>query len=245
MNSSHIDTLRKHCGKYRMVKIHRNVHDSRDVNGFVLDVSDSLVLVSQFSDFEPDGFCVLRLADIDWVRSDGVERAFGRILAAEGKLDAVGMPSPPAIDDMDTLLRNLAARQAHAIVEIEDWDEEDTDGEDTFDSVEASFEEFLAELREGRRSGLTYAEWLAGEDEDEDDDDEEQEASALFLIGRVLEVEAGVCWVRYFDAEGVWELEPRRSPISSITCVQLQTPYLDTWLRHLAPFPGAEPRPSS
>ncbi len=244
MTTSHIDILRKHCGKYRMVKVQRTVSDSREVSGFVIDISDTLVMLSQFNDFDADGCNVLRLADIERVRSGPKERAFERIFAAEGLLDAVGLSSPPPITDMETLLRDLARRRANAVLQIEDADVDpgSSEEEDSFESMESAFEETLAELREGRRSGLTFEQWLADGD---DEDGTSPEFVESFLIGRVAKVEDGECWVHNFDAEGNWDVEPTAMPLSRITSVELQTPYLETWLRHLAPFPGDVQRPSS
>ncbi|MCA9718791.1 MAG: hypothetical protein H6713_38505 [Myxococcales bacterium] len=63
-------------------------------NGFVLDVSDDLVYLRILADFRFDDFAVLRLADIEEVRSGPNERFFERVLRAEGRLDALA-PAPP------------------------------------------------------------------------------------------------------------------------------------------------------
>ena len=118
------EVLRVSLGKYRKVRIERSVAAGY-VNGFVLGLSETLVLLFVFHDFHPEGCQVVRLKDITGVRSDEHERAFEKLLAAEGLLDAVGISSVPPLDDMATLLQHLADTDRPAIVEKESHDDEE------------------------------------------------------------------------------------------------------------------------
>jgi hypothetical protein len=233
MTSTPLELLRQHCGKYRFVKIERRDEDARTMCGYVLGVSDSLVLLSAFQDFHPDGCCVVRIEDIDEVRVGGSERAFERMFAAEGLLDAVGVAVLPPLDSMKALLTHLMQSQQAAILEVE-FEAEDPDDDVTYESMEAAFESAVGDLRSARAAGKSVDEWL---DEDEEDD-EVLQADAGFLIGRIVRVEDRDCWVHHFDAEGEWDAEPTPMAIADITSVQIGGPYLETWLRHIAPFPG-------
>jgi hypothetical protein len=188
MQPAHVDILNSSLGRYRKVRITRPVQGARHLHGFVLGMSEQLVLIFQFHDFHPDGCCVVRREDIEHVRSDEFERTFQRIFRAEGLLDAVGIRADPPLENMRALLTYLWETKTPAIVEAEAFD---------------------------------------GEDEDD----------AAFLIGYVVEVDEEDAWVRHFDAHGQWEEEDDPVGLDEVTCVQIEAPYLETFLRHIPPCP--------
>lgn len=61
-----------------------------------------------------------------------------------------------------------------------------------------------------------------------------------FLIGYVTRVGKKRCQVHHFDALGRWRKKPRRIRIKRITCVQLESPYTDAWLRQIEPCPALD-----
>ncbi|MDJ0522519.1 MAG: hypothetical protein QNJ90_10670 [Planctomycetota bacterium] len=189
MREADLDLLRKYAGRYRKVRLTRPLLAGQHTHGFVLALSDELVLMSQFHDFYSEGAVVLRLKDISGLRSGEFERCFEKMYRAEGLLDAVGLSVMPPLDDMRTLTRWLRDTRTPAIIE--------------------------QEVFEG------------GDEEDE-----------LFLLGYVTDVGEGDVWIRHFDATGVWEEEDDFIELDAITSVQLEAPYLETWLRHIPPCPA-------
>jgi len=189
-----MDTLRDSLGKYHKVHIVRSTSSDSTIGGFVLGLSESLVLLFKFHDFYPEGCSVLRIEQIESVRSDEYERLWEKMLAAEGRFDAVGVSSVPPLDSMDALLKHLCEAQRPAIIEAESLPDEDED------------------------------DWT-------------------FLIGWIERVEDGTCWMRHFDGLGEWDTELIPMDLDVITQVQIEAPYLETFLRNIPPFldPEADP----
>lgn len=79
-------------------------------------VSDDLVLVAPYVDFTPDGYEVMRLRDISRVGEDGRVAFHGRIMQAEGVLDALGTPVEVPLGDFPELLAYLMEAREPVIV---------------------------------------------------------------------------------------------------------------------------------
>lgn len=70
--------------------------------------------------------------------------------------------------------------------------------------------------------------------------EDEDEPVTDFYLGPVLSVDAEICTLANLDALGAWDDAPDRIPLETITRVQLQTPYLETFMRHVkTPCPHA------
>lgn len=172
-------------GEGRKVRITRPFRDEH-TNGFVLDVGDDLVIVQQFHDFYEEGCSVLRLCDIDDVRSGEHERYWERLFAAEGIRRREQAPLGVRATRMADVLRACQEAGAGAIVEYES----------------------------------------------EYDDD------AAFILGLVREVEEDRVHMLALDPLGRWADVPSVDLVD-ITAVQLDTPYIRTYLRHAGPPPTA------
>jgi hypothetical protein len=92
-------------------------------------------------------------------------------------------------------------------------------------------ETLLKHLRDTNSSAIVEAE--NGVESDNGDEEE-----SVYLIGRVVRVEDGTCWIHEFDALGQWEAEPYSIDVEYITQIQLEAPYMAVFLRNMPPFPG-------
>lgn len=186
MDTKYEDILTAARGRYRKVRVERDIPDTAYLNGYVLDMSDELLMIAAFHDFHPEGATIVRMRDIASVRSNEYERKWDSMLAAEGLLDAVGTSFQPKLDDMPTLLEDLRVHRRPLITEAEDLSDDD-DG------------------------------WS-------------------FLIGYIDRIDEEACWLRHFDGLGRWKKLPAGMALEDITAVQIETPYIETFLRHVPPL---------
>ena len=116
-----------YVGTRKQVRLQRAFASEPLHNGFVLGISDKLVLLRQFRDFYDEGYTVLRLADIVSVRSGEYERHWERMLSSEGLLNSVKIDAMPALDGFSELLVDFAIEDRFLIVELESKDNPDDD----------------------------------------------------------------------------------------------------------------------
>lgn len=112
--------LAEHIGTSRKVLLERSTPSHPRISGYVLAVEQGLVLLHQFDDFEPDGYCVLREHDITSLRSGEHERHWDHMLESEGLLG--GLSDPPRIDlsSLASAIQSIAAIERFLIIECED-----------------------------------------------------------------------------------------------------------------------------
>ena len=79
------------------VRLDRDEISARHVHGFPLRLESDLLLVHEVNDFRLDGYVVLRLRDITWVRDGECERFCEEVLKGEGHLAQVGEPPHPLL----------------------------------------------------------------------------------------------------------------------------------------------------
>jgi hypothetical protein len=122
-----IGRLRKHVGKREKVRITRSVPSESTLNGYLLAMSDDLLLMHVFDDFEPDGYTIIRTADVVGLRRCPYEQWWDHMLEQERLLR--GLDSPPDIDlsDMRSAIESVAAQYRQMIVECEDEEERSED----------------------------------------------------------------------------------------------------------------------
>jgi hypothetical protein len=167
-----------------LVSLGRRPGNDARVHGFVIAVSDPLVLAHQFHDFYDEGWVIIRRADIVDIDQDLPQQFFAAVFRGEG-LGPRAPATPVPLDDWATVLTALAAQGRPVIVECEGADPAD----DTF------------------------------------------------TMGRVVGVDAATVAIHELDALGRWDgVEP--IALDRITKVQLDTPFLTTFARYAAPFPG-------
>ena len=114
------DRLAKRVSQPKKVHLTRGFPGDPIHNGFVLGLGNDLVLLHQFHDFYPEGYTVLRIADIKRVRSGEHERFWDRMIKGEGLMEQVGIAYEVPLDDFQSLLTALHGREQHVVVECED-----------------------------------------------------------------------------------------------------------------------------
>lgn len=58
-----------------------------------------------------------------------------------------------------------------------------------------------------------------------------------YVIGRIEKVCKHHAYVRYFDADGIWEPEPYRIPYKEVTSVTFASRYVDTFSKYVGELP--------
>lgn len=113
------DDLKPYVGVLRKVRLERDFPGESTRNGFILGLSDALILLQQFHDFYCEGYTLLRVPDVTAVQSGQYERFWERMLHAEGILDNVGISYDVPIQGIGSALSWLAGRAQNIAVEIE------------------------------------------------------------------------------------------------------------------------------
>lgn len=78
-------------------------------------MSEKLVLVVPYVDFQPDGYEVIRLRDISSIRADERAAFHGHIMMSEGVLESLCLP-PVSLESFSALLTDLFAQGEPVIV---------------------------------------------------------------------------------------------------------------------------------
>lgn len=79
-----LEQLRAAAARHGYVCVARDAVTERRIRGFVLAMSDELVLMQEIYDFASDGYVIVRLRDVTGVRDGDYERFDARVLAGEG-----------------------------------------------------------------------------------------------------------------------------------------------------------------
>lgn len=79
-----LEQLRAAAARQGYVCVARDAVTERRIRGFVLAMSDELVLMQEIYDFASDGYVIVRLRDVTGVRDGDYERFDARVLAGEG-----------------------------------------------------------------------------------------------------------------------------------------------------------------
>lgn len=99
--------LWKLVGAPRKVRLIRDYPHQPTHNGYLLKMSETLLLLHQFHDFQPEGYTAVLRADIRKARSGKDEAYWHRMLVGEGIFRQVGIAYDVALDDFPALLRSL------------------------------------------------------------------------------------------------------------------------------------------
>ncbi len=110
-----------HAKEY--VRVTRRRPSQSPLAGYVLDTSDYLALMHIFNDFTPDGYTILRLDDVEEVRSSHIERHWHRMLSGEGLLSGLKLGFKPDLSSMPSAIESLWRQYRHIIIECEDEDD--------------------------------------------------------------------------------------------------------------------------
>lgn len=110
-------SLSSHVKHRDLVSIRRAKIDGASIQGFLLDFSDTLVLLQYVYDFHLDGYLVVRLGDISDLRSSATDRFQKGLLRSEGIFDQADFSFRAPIQSFDAF---LASRPSREIVIVED-----------------------------------------------------------------------------------------------------------------------------
>ena len=114
------DRLAEYVGTPKGVRITRRFPGDRYLRGYVLGLSEELVLMHVFHDFEPDGYTICRVEDITQVRHCPYEEWFDHMLRSEGLLGGLKLPSTIDLADMHHAILSISRSYDQMIIECED-----------------------------------------------------------------------------------------------------------------------------
>ena len=125
--SNFLKQLQGASGNRTKVRLTRPFPSERNINGFIVSIGRSLIILQQFHDFYCEGYAALRIADIIGFRSGKYERFWEQMLASEKLLENIGLPCKASPDSIFELLKSLRSRELLITVEIESEVSEDDD----------------------------------------------------------------------------------------------------------------------
>ena len=117
--------LAKHQKQRNLVSIRRGEIDGCSIQGFVLGLSENLVLLQYVYDFHLDGLMLLRTADITEVRHTKTAQLQKKLLKQEGLLERVPLEITLDLSDWKSAISQLSAEHGLMIIECEAQDEPD------------------------------------------------------------------------------------------------------------------------
>ena len=109
--------LRGHIRHQDLIFLRRPMIDDHSIQGFILDCSETLILLQYVYDFHLDGFMLLRRRDITELKSGDTDRFQRQLLSTDGVLEHVDFAYRAPIESFDTF---LASRSPEEIILIED-----------------------------------------------------------------------------------------------------------------------------
>ncbi|NHZ40521.1 hypothetical protein [Massilia aquatica] len=117
--------LAQHQQECRLIALSRSGIDHHSIEGFVLGLSDELLLLQYVSDFHLDGLMVLRIADITDVRCSATCTFQRELLEHEGLLQQVPFDIGLDLRNWNTVLAQLSTMYPLMILECENLDDPD------------------------------------------------------------------------------------------------------------------------
>lgn len=90
------------------------------LNGYILGVSDKLLLMHCFDDFEPDGYTICRNRDIVKLRHGPYEEWFDHMLRSESLVNGLKLRHRIDLSSWATAIQSVARHYKQVIVECED-----------------------------------------------------------------------------------------------------------------------------
>lgn len=120
-------SIHQYIGTAKKIRVELSFPSTPQINGFLIEASETLGVMHCFHDFMPDGFTVFRIAEVTGVRSGKYERHWERMLNDEGLLTALA--SPPSLDltNMKSAIDSIKSQYEGIIVECEDAEDESED----------------------------------------------------------------------------------------------------------------------
>jgi hypothetical protein len=119
------DMIKAHVDKKDFVKIKRTVTEGEaNISGFILQMSKDFLLIQKEEEFFLNGYGIIRKDHFDAIRCNKFDKAFKRILKAEGVFDSdYGIKNKIRLKDWKTVFEDLMRHDYHVIVECEDMED--------------------------------------------------------------------------------------------------------------------------
>jgi hypothetical protein len=108
----------------RKVRLTRRQPSEPRLNGYILGVSERLLLMHCFDDFEPDGYTICRIRDIIGVRHGPYEEWFDHMLRSESLVEGLKLWHRIDLSSWAATIRSVARHYRQMIVECEDVEED-------------------------------------------------------------------------------------------------------------------------
>ena len=111
--------LQQYITRKAFVQIFRTVcGQEENLSGFILGMSNRLLLLQLNNEFMLDGYAVIRIDDFDSIRHSSYERTQQKIFRAEGLLSTgYGFDQPLPLTSWTALLKALKGYDLHVVVE--------------------------------------------------------------------------------------------------------------------------------
>jgi len=109
----------------KKVRLIRRQPSEPRLNGYILSVSEKLLLMHSFDDFEPDGYTICRIQDIVKLRHGPYEEWFDHILRSESLVEGLKLRHKIDLTSWTTAIRSVARHYKQMIVECEDAQEDE------------------------------------------------------------------------------------------------------------------------
>jgi len=119
------EMIKSHIDKKDFVKIKRTVTEGEaNISGFILQMSKDFLLIQKEEEFSLNGYGIFRKDHFDALRCNKYDRAFKKILKAEGIIDSdYGIDIKINLKSWRTIFEHLRKFDFHVIVECEDLKE--------------------------------------------------------------------------------------------------------------------------
>lgn len=120
--SPRYEDLQPHLSSRQKIRIERRRPANPHLNGYLVGLSPRLGMMHCFDDFQPDGYTIFYLDDIEDIRSNEYERHWDHMLAAEGLLQGLDTVPNVNLRSMATALTSSTQAVDMLVVECEDFD---------------------------------------------------------------------------------------------------------------------------
>ncbi len=103
----------------KKVRLTRQYPTDPTLNGYILDVGRTLLLMHCFDDFEPDGYTICRNRDVVELRQSPYEDWFDYMFRSERLLDGLKLRHRINLSNWATAIQSIARHYGQMIVECE------------------------------------------------------------------------------------------------------------------------------
>jgi len=111
----------------KKVRLTRQQPSEARLNGYILGVSEKLLLMHCFDDFEPDGYTICRIRDIVKLRHGPYEEWFDHMLRSELLVEGLKLRHRIDLSSWTTAIQSVARHYKQMVVECEDAKEDEED----------------------------------------------------------------------------------------------------------------------